>query len=293
MQSGLLAAAAAYIIWGLFPLYFHQLAHLDALEVVLHRSVWSLLFLLGVLAWQRRWAWLGPVVAQPRKLATAAASALLLSTNWLLYIYAVNHGHVLEASLGYFINPLVNVALGVLVLHERPRRMQWLALAVAAAGVAWLTWVAGRPPWVSLALALTFGLYGLLKKTATLGALEGLTLETLLLAPLALPGLLWLSTHGGALASAPPATWGWLLLAGPITALPLLLFAFGAQRIPMVSLGLLQYLSPSLQFLLGVWVFHEPMQGGRLAGFLLIWMALAIYTADSAWRLRREALAAR
>jgi chloramphenicol-sensitive protein RarD len=286
MSYGLPAAALAYIIWGLFPLYFHQLAHVGALEVVLHRSVWSLLFLMAVLGWQRRWRWLAELAGQPRLLALSAASALLLACNWLLYIYAVNSGQVLEASLGYFINPLVNVLLGVAVLHERPRLGQWLALGFAMLGVAWLTWTAGRMPWIALALAGSFGLYGLLKKTASLGALEGLTLETLLMAPLALPGLLWLSQHGGTLASADTNTWLWLLMTGPITAAPLLLFAYGAQRIPMVTLGLLQYLSPSLQFALGVFVFHEPLQAGRLAGFALIWTALLLYSGESLFRRR-------
>lgn len=281
MHQGLYAAATAYIIWGLFPLYFHQLAHIGALELVMHRSVWALLFMLGVLAWQKRWAWLVDVMRQPRVLAIAALSVALLSVNWLLYVWAVNNGRVLEASLGYFINPLFNVLLGVLVLHERPRRLQWAALALAAFGVVWLGWMAGAAPWVSLALAVSFGLYGLLKKTAALGALEGLTLETLLLAPLAVPALLWMSTHGGSLATADARTWLWLLLAGPITAVPLLLFAYGAQRIRLSTLGLLQYLGPSLQFALGVWVFHEPMSAMRLAGFAFIWLALIIYSAET------------
>ncbi|MFZ2988427.1 EamA family transporter RarD [Ideonella sp.] len=281
MHQGLYAAATAYIIWGLFPLYFHQLAHIGALELVMHRSVWALLFMLGVLAWQKRWAWLVDVMRQPRVLAIATLSVALLSVNWLLYVWAVNNGRVLEASLGYFINPLFNVLLGVLVLHERPRRLQWAALALAAFGVVWLGWMAGAAPWVSLALAVSFGLYGLLKKTAALGALEGLTLETLLLAPLAVPALLWMSTHGGSLATADTRTWLWLLLAGPITAVPLLLFAYGAQRIRLSTLGLLQYLGPSLQFALGVWVFHEPMSQARLAGFAFIWLALIIYSAET------------
>ena len=286
MQSGLLSAALAYVIWGLFPLYFHQLAQVSALEIVLNRAVWSLLFLLGVLAWQQRWRWLAEVAREPRKLATFGASALLLSCNWLLYIYAVNSGRVIEASLGYFINPLVNVLLGVVVLHERPRPAQWGALALACAGVLWLSWAAGTPPWISLALAGSFGLYGLLKKIAPLGALEGLTLENLLLAPLALAGLLWFSLHDGSLVHATPLTWAWLLLAGPLTAVPLLMFAYGAQRIPMVSLGLLQYLAPSLQFMLGIWAFHEPLQPGRLTGFALIWLALLLYSGETLWRRR-------
>ena len=280
MHHGLWAAAASYIIWGLFPLYFHQLSAVPALEIVAHRSVWSLVFVAAVLAVQRRWAWLGEVLRQPKVLATYAAAALLLSSNWLIYVWAVNHGHVLEASLGYFINPLVNVLLGVVVLHERPRRLQWLALGVACLGVVWMAVAMGTPPWVALALALSFGFYGLIKKMAPLGSLEGLSLETLLLAPIAIPALLWLTLHhpGGGHS---PSTWVWLLVAGPLTAIPLLLFGYGAQRVSMGTLGLLQYLAPSLQFILGWMVFQEPLSPQRLLGFGLIWLALLIYSADS------------
>lgn len=292
MPTGLIAAALSYALWGLFPLYFHQVADVPALEIVLHRSVWSLAFVLLVLAWQRRWAWLADVVRQPRTLAVFAASALLLSSNWLVYVWAVNNGRVMEASLGYFINPLVNVALGVMFLHERLRPAQRGALALAALGVAWLTWTAGVPPWIALALAFSFGFYGLLRKTAPLGALEGLALETALLAPLAIPALMWLSLHGGALNGADAATWAWLLFAGPLTAIPLLLFAFGARRVTMATLGLLQYLAPSIQFGLALWVFHEPLRHERLLGFALIWVALAIYSAESLWRMRQATAAA-
>lgn len=287
MHTGLLAAALAYIIWGLFPLYFRQLSHIGSLELVLHRSVWSLAFVALLLLAQRRWRWLGAALKQPRQVAVFALSALLLSSNWLLYVWAVNHGRVLESSLGYFINPLFNVLLGVLVLGERPRPVQWLAIGIAAAGVLWLTWLAGAPPWIALALASSFGLYGLLKKLAPLGALEGLSLETLLLAPLTVPALWWLSHHGGSLEQASLGTWAWLLAAGPLTAVPLLLFAYGAQRIQLGTLGLLQYLGPTLQFLIGVWVFHEPLAPARLAGFALIWLALLVYSGETLWRLRR------
>ena len=291
MPAGLLAAALSYALWGLFPLYFRQIASVPALEIVLHRSVWSLAFVLILLAVQGRWAWLAEVVKQPRTLAVFALSALLLSTNWLVYVWAVNNGRVMEASLGYFINPLVNVLLGMLFLHEKLRPAQRWALAVAAAGVAWLTWTAGVPPWIALILALSFGLYGLLRKTAPLGALEGLALETALLAPLAVPALVWLSLHGGTLAQADAPTWAWLLFAGPLTAVPLLLFAHGARRVTMATLGLLQYLAPTIQFVLAVWLFNEPLQPERLAGFVLIWVALGLYSAESLWRLRREATA--
>lgn len=288
MPSGPLAAALAYILWGLFPLYIKQIVHVPALEIVLHRSAWSLVFVLGLLVLLRRFAWMGPVLRQPRTLAVFTLSALLLGGNWLLYVWAVNAGRVLDASLGYFINPLINVVLGTLVLKERPRPVQWAAVALAAAGVLWLAVGAGHLPWVSLVLAMSFGLYGLLRKTATLGAIEGLALETLLLAPLAVGGLLWLALAGHAhFGQGDIATDLWLLAAGPFTAVPLLLFASGARRVSMATLGLLQYLGPSIQFVLGVFLYQEPFSASRGIGFVLIWAALALYSAES-WRLMRR-----
>ncbi len=286
MHTGLAYALLAFGSWGLFPLYFALIATVPPLEVVLHRSVWSLVLVLGVLAWQQRWAWLGETLRQPKRVALFAASALLLACNWLVYVMAVQTGHVAEASLGYFINPLVNVLLGVLVLHERLRPLQWLAVAVAAAGVLWLTWQGGRLPWIALVLAGSFGLYGLIRKTAPLGALEGLALENLLLAPLAVPALLWWSfAHDGVLVAGPASQIGWLLLSGPLTALPLLWFAGAARRLKLSTLGLVQYLGPTLQLMLAVWVFHEPFDTMRLVGFVMIWSALALVSADAlGWR---------
>ena len=291
MPSGPLAAALAYILWGLFPLYIKQLQGVPALEIVLHRSWWSMVFVFGLLAVLRRWAWLAPLLRQPRTLALFAASALLLGCNWLLYVWAVNAGRVLDASLGYFINPLINVVLGFAVLHERPRPLQWAAVALAGAGVLWMAVGAGHVPWVSGVLALSFGLYGLLRKTAPLGALEGLALETLMLAPLALAGVLWLQSTGqGHLGRGDGALDLWLLAAGPVTAIPLLLFASGARRVSMATLGLLQYLGPSIQFVLGVFVYHEPFSASRGVGFGLIWAALALYSAAS-WHGRSDQVA--
>lgn len=288
VSKGVISAALAYVAWGLFPLYFKQVAQVLALEVVAHRTLWCMVFLLGLLAALRRWSWLGQVLRQPRVLGAFAVSALLLSINWLVYVWAVQHEHVLEASLGYFINPLVNVALGFVFLHERPRRIQWLALALAAAGVLWLTLLTGRLPWVALVLAASFGVYGLLRKVATLGALEGLALETMLLTPLAAAALAWWTTQGSsAFASDNVADLGLLMVTGPLTALPLLLFAAGARRIPLATLGLLQYISPSIQFMLGVWLYQEPFDGARVLGFGLIWTALALYSAEGLWRSRR------
>lgn len=292
MNPGIGYACLAFVMWGLFPLYFQRIASVPALEVVLHRSAWSLLFVLGLLAWLRRWGWLRAFVVQPRRLAFFAFSALLLSGNWLVYVYAVQSGRVVEASLGYFINPLVNVLLGVLVLHERLRAAQWAAVALAACGVLWLGWLAGHPPWIALTLAFSFGLYGLLRKTAPLGALEGLALETMLLAPLVLPALAWWTLSGqGAMARGDAALDAWLVVGGPLTALPLLLFAAGARRLPLATVGLLQYLSPSIQLALGIWVFGEPFSRSRLAGFACIWAALALYSLDG-WRRSRAAAVA-
>ena len=288
MNSGVLYAALAYTCWGLFPAFFKQLGNVNAFEVVMHRMVWSLVFLMFVLAVLKRWGWLRVVARQPRVLAAFALSALLLSANWSVYVWAVQNAQVVDASLGYFILPLVNVAFGFAFLHERPRPMQWFAVAVAAGGVVWLTLQAGRLPWVALVLAATFGVYGLLRKVATLGALEGLTLETLLLAPFAVGLLAWWAWHGqGALVQGNASTLGWLLLAGPLTAIPLLLFAAGARRIPMATLGILQYISPSLQMLLGVWLYGEPFDPARALGFYLIWLALVVYSLDGLWRSRR------
>lgn len=281
MNIGIVYAAMAYAAWGLFPLYFKQLTHVGAFEVVMHRTVWSLLFLLGVLLVLKRWSWMRELLRQPRVLGAFALSALLLSSNWLVYVWAVQNQHVLDASLGYFILPLVNVAMGYVFLHERPRRGQWLAVGVAAAGVLWLTVQTGRLPWIALVLALTFGFYGLLRKIAVLGALEGLTLETLMLAPLAMGALGFWSWQGqGVLLHGDAGAIGWLMLAGPITAIPLLLFAAGARRIPLTTLGILQYISPTLQFALGVWLFGEALQTSRLLGFGLIWMALLVYSVE-------------
>jgi chloramphenicol-sensitive protein RarD len=229
------------------------------------------------------------VARQPRVLAAFGVSALLIATNWLTYIWSVNNGHVVDASLGYFITPLVNVLLGVTLLHERLHRLQWVALALAGAGVAWLTVQSGQPPWIALLLAVTFGSYGLLRKIAPLGALEGLTLETLLLAPLALAALGFWARRGTAVFPASTLLANlWLIGLGPITAVPLLMFAAGARRLSMTTLGVLQYIGPTIQFALALTVFREPFAWPSLIGFMLIWLALAIYSADGWWRSRPQ-----
>jgi chloramphenicol-sensitive protein RarD len=287
MRSGILSAALAFLCWGLFPIYFHAIGEVPPMQILTHRVVWSLGFLLIVLAFRRQWKWLAQV-RQPRVFWSFVASAFLLSANWLAYIWAVNNGHVIEASLGYFINPLVNIMFGYLLLKERMRPAQWVAIAIAALGVGWLTWQSGSVPWIALFLAASFGGYGLLRKTAALGALEGLSFETMVLFPFAAAYLAWLTLHGeNAFVSAPSdLTRVLLVAAGPITAIPLLLFAAGARKIPLSILGLLQYLSPTLQFLLGVWLFHEHFSSDRLVGFLMIWAALALFAGEGLWRSR-------
>lgn len=289
MNTGIAQAFVAYLAWGLMPLYFQAVSNVAPFEIVLHRTLGALVFVFAVLAVLRRFEWLGPALRSPRRLLSFSVSALLLSGNWLLYVWAVNNGHVIDSSLGYFINPLVYVLLGYFVLNERPRTAQWWAIALAAGGVVWLTVQAGTLPWIALLLAGSFGIYGLMRKTATLGAVEGLALETLLLAPVAAVLLaVWTWQGGTALAAADPSTLGWLLLAGPLTAVPLLLFAAGARRIPLATLGMLQYVGPTVQFGLGLWVFREPFERARLGGFLLIWAACALYTAEGWWRLRQS-----
>lgn len=286
MHTGILSAGLAFLCWGLFPLYFHSLAEVPPMQILVHRVLWSLVFLAIILTVRRQWKWLGELRRQPRTMASFALSSLLLSGNWLLYIWSVNHGHVIEASLGYFINPLVNVMLGYLVLKERLRLGQWAAIALATLGVLWLTWQAGQMPWIALLLATSFGGYGLMRKTAALGALEGLSFETLILFPFALGYLVWLTMHGqNSFFNTNSDTTRWLLVAaGPITAIPLLLFASGARQIPLSVLGLLQYIGPTIQISLGIFLFHEAFTAARLVGFVLIWSALAIYAAEGMYQ---------
>ena len=289
MNRGIAYAAAAYLLWGVFPIYFKALQHVAPLEILGHRIVWSLAVCAVLLLALRRLQWLADLRRQPRVLLWFVASSVLVAANWFVYIWAVNAGRVVDASLGYFINPLVNVLIGAAFLHERLRRAQWIAVGIAAAGVGWLTWQAGAVPWIGLVLALTFGVYGLLRKTAALGAIEGLSLETLLLTPVAAAYLLWLVQTGqSGFADGDTATRLLLAAAGPVTAVPLLLFAAGARRIPFSTLGLLQYLGPSLQLLIGVWLYHEPF-AERAPGYVLIWIALAVFSIEGVvqgWRSR-------
>ncbi len=282
MRKGILYAAACYSAWGLFPIYFKALHSIPSLEILLHRMVWALVFLLLVLAARRQWNWIRNVVRQPKLLAGFAASALLLSANWFLYIWAINNDRIVDASLGYFMTPLVNVFLGFILLKERLRSVQWFAIACAGLGVFWLGLQTGHPPWIALVLATTFGMYGLLRKTAALGALEGLSLETMLLFPFALAYLIYLALHGqSAFLQTTTATQFLLLAAGPITAIPLLMFAAAARRIPLATLGLMQYISPTIQLFIGIWLYNEQFSHDRMLGFLGIWAGLLVYSIDS------------
>jgi chloramphenicol-sensitive protein RarD len=286
--GGLAAAIAAFAIWGLFPLYLKPLAPVPALEIMAHRIVWCCLLVFAWLAWRGEQGAVRAALADRGSRLRLTASALLISVNWLVYVWAVNSGHVVEASLGYFINPLLNVVLGVMVLHERLNRAQWLAVALAAVGVLYLTVVAGRPPWIALTLAASFGLYGLIRKVVRVEAVPGLATETLLLAPFALALLAWLAARGdGAFGHAGTTIDALLVGSGLITALPLTLFAYGARRIPLSTVGLVQYIGPTLQFLIGVLVFHEAFPLQRAVGFVFIWAALVLYAADGVRRLRR------
>ncbi|KND59261.1 Protein rarD [Candidatus Burkholderia verschuerenii] len=287
MNPGVVYAFAAFAMCGLFPIYFKALHSIGSVEMLAHRMMWSMIFLLIVLTVLRKWRWLLPTLGNRRLLARFAASAVLLSTNWGIYIWAVNAGHIVEASLGYFINPLINVLFGMAFLHERLRPVQWIAVGVAAVGVVWLTWVNGAPPWISLALALTFGGYGLLRKTASLGALEGLTLETVILCPVAVLYLYLMSSQGGSgFSQSSLGVKVLLAAAGPITAVPLLLFAAGARRIPLSMLGLIQYITPTLQLLIGVVIYGEFFGHEQLIGYGAIWAALALYSLEGFYRAR-------
>lgn len=290
-RRGVTYALTAYGLWGLMPLYVKALGRLPPLQIVAHRVVWAAAVLVGLVLVTRELSWVGALRRQPRLVGTFALSAAAISVNWLVYIWAVGQGRVVDASLGYFINPLLSVVLGVVVLKERLRPAQWVAVGIAALGVLWLALLAGEVPWVGLTVAASFGVYGLLRKTARIDALGGLTLETLLLLPIALGYLVYLSlAAGGAFPSGGPSRTLLLLAAGPVTALPLLAFAAGARRIPLALVGILQYVSPSLQLLLGLVAFGEVLSGPKLAGFALIWLAVLLYSVEALTQRARPAL---
>ncbi|SDN08046.1 chloramphenicol-sensitive protein RarD [Streptomyces sp. cf386] len=287
-RVGLLNGFAAYGMWGLVPLFWPLLKPAGAVEILAHRMAWSLVFVAVALLFVRRWAWAGELIRQPRRLALIALAAGVITINWGLYIWSVNTGHVVEASLGYFINPLVTIAIGVLLLKERLRPVQWAAVGVGFAAVIVLTIGYGQPPWISLVLAFSFATYGLVKKKVNLGGVESLAAETAIQFLPAVGYLVWLSVQGESTFTSEGAGHVALLAAtGVVTALPLVCFGAAAIRVPLSTLGLLQYLAPVFQFLLGVLYFHEAMPAERWAGFALVWLALTLLTAD-AWRSARR-----
>lgn len=278
----------AYLCWGLFPLYWPLLEPANAVEILSHRVVWSLVFVVGILAVRRQWAWIRYYLADRRRIALLSTAAVVIALNWGVYIWGVNHKHVVETSLGYFINPLVTVLMGVLILGERLRRLQWVATGIAAVAVIGLTVDYGRPPWIALVLAFSFGSYGLLKKKANAGALESLTVET---AVLVIPAFIYLVTigaRGSGDFGHDGARTALLIGTGVITAIPLLFFGAAATRVPLSTLGLLQYLAPTLQFLCGVIVYGEALPLGRLLGFAAVWLALAVFSYDALTSMRRQ-----
>jgi chloramphenicol-sensitive protein RarD len=285
MMPGIIAAAIAFTWWGGFPIYLKWLKDVPPLEILSHRVLWSVLFLAAILGFKRQWAWLAHIRQQPKIALMFFASAAMLGANWVIFIWSVNADRIVDASLGYFMTPLFNVLMGI-QLGERLRLWQWASVGLAACGVAWLTLNAGQLPWIGLLLAITFALYGLLRKTAALGSLEGLTIETLAMLPLAALFLCLPDSGSSHAFGTQTSTTLLLLAAGPVTAIPLLLFAYGARRIPLSVVGMLQYIGPSLQLAIGVWVYQEAFGMGRAIGYGLIWTALALYTVESLWRSR-------
>jgi chloramphenicol-sensitive protein RarD len=288
-RRGLAAAVSAYLIWGVFPLYWALLGHLPALEIIAHRVLWCAVSVSLWLFWSEGRGWLRRALAGRRVGRLLIASSLLISVNWGVYIWAVTNGRVVDASLGYFINPLLSVALGVGVLGERLNRVQWSAVTLAAVGVLWLTLSQGALPWIALVLASSFAVYGLIRKQVAVEAVPGVAIESLILTPVALGWLLWLAAaQRGSFLAGSAGQDVLLVVGGVLTALPLIGFAYGARRIPYSLVGILQYISPTLQLLSGVLLLGEPFGSDRAIGFGCIWLALAVYAQDG-WRRRAKA----
>jgi chloramphenicol-sensitive protein RarD len=277
---GLLFGFSSYIIWGLFPLYWPLLEPANPLEIVSHRAVWTLVFCLIVLALSKQIRTTLVVMKNPKTMAALLLSTILVSINWITYIWAVNNGHVVEAALGYYINPLIIIAFGVILLREKMRPLQWVAVAIAAVGVLVLTIDYGRLPWVAISLALSWGSYGLVKKKLNLGALEGLAIETLISFIPYVGYLIFLGNQGTGQFGHDPLLTILLISAGAVTAIPLLLFNGSTTRLPYSTIGLLQYITPTIQFSIGVWLRHEDMPTARWIGFIVIWFALAALATD-------------
>ena len=293
-RRGIWVAVASYVLWGVMPLYWHLLKVVPSLEIIAHRIVWSTVLVVGWLSWKYGRGWLRETLAMPRAAWLLAISGTLIAFNWGLYIWAVNAGHVVETSLGYFINPLLNVVLGVVLLRERLNRVQWISVAIATCGVLWLTLNYGSFPWIALSLAASFGSYGLIRKFVGVPPVRGLGVESLYLVLPALALLLWGEAHGDGGFVGHGATAGWgvgigalLVLGGALTELPLIGFAVAVRRIPFSMVGVLQYIAPTLQLVCGVLVLGEAFDRNRAIGFGFIWIALAIYAAEGLLRSRR------
>ena len=286
-REGLAATLGAFFIWGLFPLYLRPLSVVPPVEIMANRIVWAFVVVFAWLAWRGDLGSVRTALRDRPVRLLLVASSLLISINWLMYLWAVANGHVLDASLGYFLNPLLNVALGVLLLSERLNRAQWTAVAIAGLGVVYFTIATGKPPWIALVLAASFALYGLIRKTVKVEAVPGLAIETLMLVPFAVAFLVWSESRGvAALGHASLGVNLLLLCTGIVTAVPLALFAHGSRLIPLSTVGLVQYVGPSIQFLIGVFVFHESFTPSRAVGFSCIWLALVIYMVDGLRRNR-------
>jgi chloramphenicol-sensitive protein RarD len=281
MKKGMLYGLGAYALWGFFPIYWKLLHHVDAFQLICHRIIWSCLLLLVVIAFTKQWADFRATLTV-KILRVYVIAALLIGFNWTMYVWAVNHEYVVETSLGYFINPLISVMLGVLIFKERLRLAQWIPVAIAAIGVGYLTYIYGRLPYIALSLALTFGLYGMVKKLSPLGSLYGLTVETGILLVPAVIYLVFAEANGTA-AFLHTGTSSDLLMigAGVVTTIPLLMFASAARSIPLWVVGLLQYIAPTIQFMLGVFVYKEPFSHNQLIGFGIVWFALSIFLVEN------------
>lgn len=291
MNRAVLAAASAYLVWGLFPIYWKALSAVPALQIGAHRLVWCAVFVFSFLFIVSGWRWIPALFKQPRTLRLLLTSATLIGGNWWLYIWAVNSGHIVETSLGYFINPLVSVALGVFVLGERLRPVQWLCVALAAGGVLYLAVEFARLPWIALILAFSFGGYGLCRKLAAVDPVQGLAVENSVLLLPSLAIIFWAHSAGsGSFTNLSAGTDALLVISGLVTAVPLVLFAYGARRIPLSQIGLLQYIAPTLQLMCGVFIYGEAFTHTHAIGFALIWTALAIYAGESMWRARPKPL---
>ncbi len=286
-SRGLAAAIGAFVIWGLFPLYLIGLLKVSAMQITAHRIVWSCLFVIGWLAVIGELGKLREAVSRSGVLIRLVASAFFIAINWIGFAWAVNHDRVLDVSLAYFIGPLLNVLLGIFVLSERLDRTQWTAVGIAAAGVVYLTFIAGHTPWLALMVGSSFAIYGMIRKTVSIDALPGLAVETILLAPFSIGYLVWCELNGvGALGHMSGLVDTLLLLGGIVTSVPLFLFAYGARRVPYSTIGVLQFIAPSMQLACGLLVFGEPFESARATGFVLIWIGLLVYVGNALWRAR-------